>query len=85
VLQKPKGAFYIMAKLPIDDADNFARWLLESFNDNNETVMVAPGPGFYSTPGKGKQEVRMAYVLETQKLERAARIFLKGLEQYNRK
>jgi len=85
VLQKPKGAFYIMAKLPIDDADNFARWMLESFNEDNETVMVAPGPGFYSTPGKGKQEVRMAYVLETHKLERAARIFLKGLEQYNRR
>ena len=85
ILQKPKGAFYIMAKLPIDDADNFARWMLENFNVNNETVMVAPGPGFYSTPGKGKQEVRMAYVLEPHKLKSAAHIFLKGLEQYNQR
>lgn len=85
ILQKPKGAFYIMAKLPIDDADNFARWMLEDFNVNGETVMVAPGPGFYSTPGKGKQEVRMAYVLETHKLERAAHIFLQGLDKYNRR
>ncbi|MCU0288402.1 MAG: pyridoxal phosphate-dependent aminotransferase [Acidobacteria bacterium] len=85
VLQKPKGAFYIMAKLPIDDADNFARWMLQDFNENGETVMVAPGPGFYSTPGKGKQEVRMAYVLETHKLEKAAHILLNGLEKYNRR
>ncbi|HLP57960.1 MAG TPA: pyridoxal phosphate-dependent aminotransferase [Candidatus Deferrimicrobium sp.] len=85
VLQKPKGAFYIMAKLPIDDADHFARWMLEEFNMDGETVMVAPGPGFYSTPGKGLQEVRMAYVLETHKLKRAAHIFLKGLEDYNRR
>ncbi|MCP5108063.1 MAG: pyridoxal phosphate-dependent aminotransferase [bacterium] len=83
VLRKPKGAFYIMAKLPVDDSDKFARWLLESFNVDGETVMVAPGPGFYSTPGKGKQEVRMAYVLETQKLEKAAKTFLKGIEKYN--
>jgi aspartate aminotransferase len=83
VLRKPKGAFYIMAKLPVDDSDNFARWMLESFNVDQETVMVAPGAGFYSTPGKGKQEVRMAYVLETHKLEKAAKIFLQGIEKYN--
>lgn len=85
LLRKPKGAFYIMAKLPVDDSDNFARWMLESFNVDQETVMVAPGAGFYSTPGKGKQEVRMAYVLETHKLEKAAKIFLEGIEKYNQR
>ncbi len=84
LLRKPKGAFYIMAKLPVDDSDNFARWMLESFHVDQETVMVAPGAGFYSTSGKGKQEVRMAYVLETHKLEKAAKIFLEGIEKYNR-
>jgi len=84
VLQKPQGAFYIMAKLPIDDSDRFARWMLEEFHVNRETVMVAPGAGFYSTPGKGKQEVRIAYVLETQKLEKAAKILLQALKVYNR-
>ena len=82
VLQKPKGAFYIMAKLPVDDSDRFARWMLESFDVDGETVMMAPGAGFYSTPGKGKQEARMAYVLETQKLEKAGGIILKGIEKY---
>jgi aspartate aminotransferase len=83
VLQKPKGAFYIMAKLPIDDSDKFAKWILESFQLNNETVMMAPGGGFYSTPGQGRQEVRLAYVLESKKLEKAAQIILKGIESYN--
>jgi aspartate aminotransferase len=83
VLRKPSGAFYIMAKIPVDDSDKFAQWMLESFDVNGETVMVAPGAGFYSTPGKGKQEVRMAYVLEAPKLEKAAEIFLKGIEAYN--
>lgn len=82
VLQKPKGAFYIMAKLPIDDCDKFAKWLLEDFAVNGETVMVAPGAGFYSTPGKGKQEVRIAYVLETAKLEKAGKILLQAIEKY---
>ncbi|MCI0470309.1 MAG: pyridoxal phosphate-dependent aminotransferase, partial [Candidatus Aminicenantes bacterium] len=84
VLQKPRGAFYIMAKLPIDDCDKFAKWLLEDFAVNGETVMVAPGAGFYSTPGKGKQEVRIAYVLETAKLEKAGEILLQAIEQYNK-
>jgi len=83
VLRKPTGAFYIMAKLPIDDSDEFARWMLEEFNDNGETVMVAPGAGFYGTPGKGKQEIRIAYVLETQKLKRAGEILLKAINAYN--
>ena len=83
ILQKPKGAFYIMAKLPVDDSDKFARWMLEEFDEDGKTVMVAPGAGFYSTPGKGKQEVRIAYVLETDKLEKAGRIIIKAIEKYN--
>jgi aspartate aminotransferase len=82
-LQKPKGAFYTMVKLPVDSADNFARWLLSDFNLNGETVMVAPGAGFYSTPGRGTQEVRIAYVLETEKLEKAGHILLEGINKYN--
>jgi len=82
ILQKPEGAFYIMAKLPITDGETFARWLLNEFNENNETVMIAPGEGFYSTPGRGKNEVRLAYVIEASKLERAARLLLTALEQF---
>ena len=82
VLHKPEGAFYIMAKLPISDGETFARWLLNEFSDNNETVMIAPGEGFYSTPGKGKNEVRLAYVIEAAKLERAARLLLIALDQF---
>lgn len=83
ILRKPNGAFYIMAKLPIDDSDKFAKWMLGEFDVNGETVMVAPGAGFYSTPGKGKQEVRIAYVLETQKLEIAAKIILEAIKAYH--
>ncbi|NIM11881.1 MAG: aminotransferase class I/II-fold pyridoxal phosphate-dependent enzyme [Candidatus Aminicenantes bacterium] len=83
VLQKPKGAFYIMAKLPVDDSDNFAKWMLGEFNVNGETVMVAPGAGFYSTPGKGKQELRIAYVLGIDKLKKAGEIILKAIEAYS--
>jgi len=82
VLHKPEGAFYVMAKLPIQDGEIFARWLLNEFSDNNETVMVAPGEGFYKTPGKGKDEVRLAYVIEAPKLERAARLLLLALDQF---
>ena len=85
VLQKPKGAFYIMAKLPIDDSDEFARWMLGEFEIDGETVMVAPGAGFYSTPGKGKQEVRIAYVLETSKLKKAGKIILEAIRAYNKR
>jgi aspartate aminotransferase len=83
ILRKPKGAFYIMAKLPIDDSDEFAKWMLGEFDVNGETVMVAPGAGFYSTPGKGKQEVRIAYVLETRKLEIAGKIILEAIKAYH--
>lgn len=82
VLQKPEGAFYIMAKLPIQDGETFARWLLNEFSDNGETVMVAPGEGFYKTPGRGKDEVRLAYVIEAAKLERAAELLLTAIGRF---
>ncbi len=64
VCECPRGAFYIMAALPVDDADTFQKWLLEEFDDNGDTVMFAPGEPFYATPGKGKNEIRIAYVLK---------------------
>ena len=67
----PGGAFYAMARLPIDDCDIFCQWLLESFSVNNSTVMLAPATGFYSTPGKGKNEVRLAYVLNSEAIHKA--------------
>ena len=60
---KPQGAFYIMAKLPIQDVEDFTRWMLTDFHFKNQTTMLAPGPGFYATPGKGRDEARIAYVL----------------------
>jgi hypothetical protein len=65
----PRGAFYIMAALPVDDSDKFQRWLLEEFEDNGDTVMFAPGEPFYKTPGKGRNEIRIAYVLKQEDLE----------------
>ena len=81
---RPGGAFYCIAELEVDDAERFAQWLLESFDIDGETVMVAPAEGFYSTPGMGKNQVRIAYVLESEKLKRAARILEEGVHQYNR-
>ncbi len=78
----PGGAFYVVAKLPIDDADVFCQWMLETFEHNNETVMMAPATGFYSTPGSGKNEVRMAYVLNTADLEKAMDCLEVALTQY---
>jgi aspartate aminotransferase len=78
----PGGAFYAMAKLPIDDADTFCQWLLESFSYNNQTVMLAPASGFYGTPGLGKKEVRLAYVLNTTAINSAMDCLEKALEQY---
>ncbi|MDB5231618.1 MAG: pyridoxal phosphate-dependent aminotransferase [Chitinophagaceae bacterium] len=78
----PGGAFYAMAKLPIDDADIFCQWLLESFNLDNQTVMLAPATGFYGTPGLGKQEVRLAYVLNLTDIGKAMDCLEKALEQY---
>jgi aspartate aminotransferase len=78
----PGGAFYAMARLPIDDCDRFCQWLLESFHYNNETVMLAPATGFYSTPGLGKNEVRLAYVLNIESLDAAMDCLQHALEQY---
>ena len=82
---KPKGAFYCIAQLPIDNADKFAQWLLESFDLNGETVMVAPAAGFYSTPGIGLNEVRIAYVLKKEDLIRSVEILKEALKVYNSK
>ncbi len=78
----PGGAFYVVAKFPIDDADKFCQWMLEEFSFNNQTVMMAPATGFYSTPGAGKKEVRLAYVLNQQDLENALICLKKALEEY---
>ena len=83
VCECPKGAFYVMAHLPVDDADTFQRWLLEEFEDNGDTVMFAPGEPFYGTPGKGKNEIRIAYVLKQADLERAMDLLAKGIAAYN--
>ena len=77
------GAFYTVAKLPVEDAEDFCTWCLRDFNYEGETVMMAPANGFYSTPGKGKDEVRIAYVLKKQDLQRALVVLEKALEQYN--
>jgi aspartate aminotransferase len=79
---KPKGAFYTVVSLPVDDADKFAQWLLEDFEYKNQTVMVAPASGFYSTPGSGKNEVRIAYVLRLEDLKNAMETFAEALKVY---
>ncbi len=79
----PMGAFYAMAKLPVEDCDDFCRWCLEEFSYEGETVMMAPATGFYATPGAGKNEVRMAYVLKIEDLKRALVVLEKALEAYN--
>ena len=78
----PKGAFYCIAELPISDADDFAQWLLEDFRVNNETVMVAPAAGFYATKGLGKNQIRIAYVLDKEHLKRAVKILKEALNSY---
>jgi len=82
---RPKGAFYCIAQLPIDNADDFAQWLLESYDLNKETVMVAPAAGFYSTPGVGLNEVRIAYVLKKEDLIRSVQILKEAIKVYNSK
>ena len=81
----PKGAFYCIAKLPIDNADKFAQWLLESYDLNGETVMVAPAAGFYSTPNVGLDEVRIAYVLKKDDLIKSVQILKEAIAVYNNK
>jgi aspartate aminotransferase len=83
-VEEPMGAFYVMASLPVDDSDKFQQWLLEVFDDNGDTVMFAPGAPFYETPGKGINEVRIAYVLEQEKLERAIDLLAKGISRYQK-
>lgn len=78
----PSGAFYAMARLPIDNSDVFCQWMLEHFNLNGTTVMMAPAGGFYATPGLGKNEVRIAYVLEKSEIEEAAKCLEEGLKAY---
>lgn len=78
----PMGAFYTVAKLPVDDSEKFCRWCLESFNYEGETVMMAPASGFYTTPGAGYNQVRIAYVLKKEDLMRALYILRKALEAY---
>ena len=79
----PKGAFYCIAQLPVENADNFAQWLLESYSLNGETVMIAPAAGFYSTPNVGLNEVRIAYVLKKEDLVRSVAILKEALTDYN--
>lgn len=81
----PGGAFYAIARLPIDDSDKFCQWLLESFSFNNQTVMLAPATGFYATKGLGKNEVRLAYVLNTEDLEKAMDCLEQALVEYQEK
>ncbi|PIB29837.1 pyridoxal phosphate-dependent aminotransferase [Maribacter sp. 4G9] len=82
VVAKPQGAFYCIAELPIEDADDFAQWLLEDFRVDNETVMVAPAAGFYATEGLGKNQIRIAYVLDRPTLKRAVHILGEALKTY---
>lgn len=79
---KPMGAFYCIAQLPVDDAEDFAKWLLESFEFNNETIMIAPAAGFYSTPETGLNQVRIAYVLKEEHLLRSIEILKAALKEY---
>jgi len=83
VCEKPSGAFYLVAKLPVEDAETFVIWMLEEFEVDGETIMLSPAEGFYATKGLGKDEVRIAYVLNSDDMERAMYILKKGLEKYN--
>lgn len=85
VCQKPGGAFYMTCKLPVDDVEDFLMFLLKEFDDNGETVMFAPAEGFYATPGLGKDEMRIAYVLDADKMRRGAELIKLGIEAYKKK
>ncbi len=82
--KKPEGAFYLMVTLPVDHIEKFCRWLLTDFEEEGATVMIAPGPGFYLTPGKGLQEARIAYVLNVEDLKKSIRILKKAVLAYNK-
>ena len=83
ICRKPEGAFYLMAKLPVDSTDKFQLWLLEHFSASGDTVMITPGEGFYTEPGMGVDEARLAYVIEHDDLVRAMRVLAQGIEAYN--
>jgi aspartate aminotransferase len=80
--KKPEGAFYLMVTFPVDDIERFSQWLLTDFDIERETTMIAPGPGFYASSGKGRQEARIAYVLNTDDIRRAIFIVKEGLKKY---
>lgn len=82
ICEKPTGAFYVVVKLPIEDGEDFVKFLLNDFDVDNETVMMAPAEGFYATPGLGKNEVRISYCLNSEDLKKAMNILAKGLETY---
>ena len=82
ICKKPSGAFYIVAKLPVKNADHFTKWLLSDFDVNGETVMPCPAEGFYQTPSLGVDEIRLAYVLNSKDLAKAATLLKEGLETY---
>ena len=82
ICEKPMGASYIVAKLPVENAEDFVAWTLKKFRRNNETVMCTPAEGFYSTPGLGRNEVRLAYVLKEERLRRAGQLLREALEEY---
>ena len=85
LVKSPKAAFYCIAQLPIDNADDFAQWLLETYEFNGETVMVAPAAGFYSTPGVGLNQVRIAYDLSKEELIKAVHILKEAIKEYNQR
>ncbi|MGQ9856939.1 MAG: hypothetical protein ACUVQF_09395 [Fervidobacterium sp.] len=85
VVHKPEGAFYLAAKLPVDNAEDFIIWMLREFNVDGKTTMVSPLSGFYATPGAGMSEIRIAYVLEAEKLADAVRILGEGIREYNKR
>jgi aspartate aminotransferase len=79
---KPEGAFYIVIGLPVDDTEDFSRWLIEEYEENRETVLLAPAQGFYGTPGKGLTEVRLAFTLNAGSLRRSLQILKNALKAY---
>ena len=85
VCEKPSGAFYITAKLPVENAEDFLIFLLTEYDDNGETVMFAPAEGFYATPGMGRSEMRIAYVLDAKDMVRGVEIIRKGIDAYKAK
>ena len=83
--RSPEGAFYLMVTLPVNDADQLQYFLLDEFEDHGETVMYAPGEGFYATPGRGRNEIRIAYVTNPDDLRRSIELLGLGIAAYNRK